>query len=350
MSDPINANHYYLRSGGEPPQLPQPNPPQPRDNEEDSESDNSLHLSDISAITTDTFIDPPVNNLNLEMAHRLEMPKFDGCPGRKAVDWFTQYNRYCDLLNLDEERKAKMIQFFLSDHALAFYNSLDEETKDDYPTLCDGLISRFDGSDGTVELLDLQQKHGEPSSSFFTRVLSATNQRGCPEQLLISIVLRGLKPELRQIVMPQNLQTVEELRKATHLAERTLGFSNTSNVAAFTDILTAQIQGLADKIASMESRTYQRPPQNSWTPRPRHPAYQHQDLRRHQPAPFPHKPEHFPSPLRQNGTGCQRCGNGKKHSLNQCKARDITCNHCFKVGHLYQYCFKRLNEEANGSH
>jgi hypothetical protein len=151
--------------------------------------------------------------------------------------------------------------------------------------------------------LDLQQKHGGKSSSFFTRVLSATNQRGYPELLFISIVPRGLKPELRQIVMPQNLQTVEELRKATHLAERTLGFSKTSNVAAFTDILTARIKGLADKIASMERRSFQRPPQNSWIPRPSHLAYQHQHLRQHQPAPVPNTPENFPSPLRQNGTG-----------------------------------------------
>jgi hypothetical protein len=62
MSNPIDSNHYYLRSGGEPPQLPQANQPQHIDNGEDSESDNSLNLSDISAIIADTFIDPPLNN------------------------------------------------------------------------------------------------------------------------------------------------------------------------------------------------------------------------------------------------------------------------------------------------
>lgn len=39
--------------------------------------------------------------------------------------------------------------------------------------------------------------------------------------LLMSIVLKGLKPELQQIVMPQNKQTVEEEWKAAMLAERT---------------------------------------------------------------------------------------------------------------------------------
>ena len=132
---------------------------------------------------------------------------------------------------------------------------------------------------------------------------------------------------------------------ATHLAERTLASTASSNVAAFTDILTAQIQGPAYKIDNMEPKTYQRPPQNTWKPRPRQLTYQPQ-----QPAPDTSAPGHFPSPLLQDGTGCQPCGEGKKHSFNQCKARNITCNHCFKIGHLYQYCFKRLNEEVNASH
>ena len=344
MSDPINSKYYFLRSGGEPPQLLQVHPPQ--EIEDTTESEHSLNLSEISNITVNSFSDHiPVNYLKFEMANKIDMPKFDGCPGKNAENWLTKFNCYCDLLNLDEENKGKMIQFFLQDHALAFYNSLDDLTKEDYSSLCDALSTRFNGSDGMAELLDLQQKHGESSSSFFTRVLSATNKRGYPEQLLVSIVLRGIKPELRQIVMPQNLQTVEDVRKATHLAERTLASTASSNVAAFTDILTTQIQGLADKIANIETRTYQRPPQNTWKPRPRQPSYQPQ-----QPAPVTSAPRHFPSPIRQDGTGCQRCGEGRKHSFNQCKAKNITCNYCFKTGHLYQYCFKRLNEEANARH
>lgn len=353
MSDPINP-HYYLRSGVESQQLAEANhPEQPED---DTVSEDSINLSGISWNSTSTFeVENPVNYLLLdtdpvEMANRLDMPKFDGSPGKKAEDWLTQFNNYGDLLNLDDERKGKMIQFFLCDHALAFYHSLDEQTKTDYENICNELAIRFDGMDGPFALLDLQQRHAENSTSYFTRILSATNQRGYPEPLLVSIALKGLKPELRQIVMPQDLQTIEDLRKAAHLAERTVASTSSVNVtAAFTDIVTAQIQGLADKIASMEtSHSYQPPQPSSWAPRPRQqqfpPRYQG---RQQQPAPMSRP---APSPLRQNGPahGCQRCGEGRKHSFNDCKAKHVTCNYCFMVGHLYQCCFKRREDEAYG--
>lgn len=178
--------------------------------------------------------------------------------------------------------------------------------------------------------------------------------------MLLSIILKGLIPEIKQIVMPQNHQNIDDIRKAAHLAEKTLASTQNTNIAAtFTNIVTEQIKGLADKIARLEHNNLNMPqtvPHRTMTNRK--PAYNQQP--NYQPVQQPnYQPQNFypsqprqsaPSPLRQEQTtGCRRCGEGRKHSLNQCKARDVMCNYCFKTGHLYQTCIKRLRDENYGT-
>jgi hypothetical protein len=69
-------------------------------------------------------------------------------------------------------------------------------------------------------------------------VLQVTNNKSYPESLVLSLALKGLNPEIKQIVMPQNHTTNEALRKASNLAEKTVvATDNTVRVAAaFSDI------------------------------------------------------------------------------------------------------------------
>ena len=78
--------------------------------------------------------------------------------------------------------------------------------------------------------------------------------------------------------MPQGLCDLEQIRKAAQLAEKTLAASPTANVAAeFSDIVAAQIAGLAEMIALLDTWTkeQQLSPRNQSTDRPRY-HYDHQ--------------------------------------------------------------------------
>lgn len=297
----------------------------------------SVELNDQSEDSEDEIIFTSAS----VMAQKLEMPLFYGNPGQCAEKWFQQYESYTALNNIKGQNKSLLIQFYMKDHAAAFYDSLSEEVRSDYQELRNAFTNRFNGKDGLdsdLEILSLQQQPTESISSFFTRFLKVTNDRGYPEGLLVSILLKGLSPQIKQIVMPQNHTDVENIRKAAVLAEKTLASTTCTNVAVtFMDKVSEQIQSLAQQISQLQMR--QDYSKQSGPYRQQQQAASAQDIPR-------------TSPLRigqaDRRTGCQRCGEGRKHSLEQCKAKNALCNYCFKSGHLYQCCFQRLRDEKKG--
>ena len=52
-----------------------------------------------------------------------------------------------------------------------------------------------------------------------------TSNKNYPESLLTGIALKGLTVDIKTIVMPQNHKTLEDLRKAAMLAEKTVRYS-----------------------------------------------------------------------------------------------------------------------------
>jgi hypothetical protein len=94
------------------------------------------------------------------MASQIHMLCFHGNPGESAEDWLQLYDNFAHVQKLNQEKRRRMIQFSLKDHALAFFNSLAVETKDNMATLSTELTNRFNGSDclgAELELLSLSQ-------------------------------------------------------------------------------------------------------------------------------------------------------------------------------------------------
>jgi hypothetical protein len=247
MSHPRNPKQYSkpaLRSSGPPPPI--------EEAEEDSESEVSTCLSAESSTlysATSSF-----GGSDFLIMARIEMPKFSGAPGSRAADWLHKYENYCELINYNEEKKLKGIAFYLEAEADAFYRNLKLEVRNDYKSLSDLLTARFSGNDGATEIWDITQSPEETSSRYITRVLNAAQNMQYPEEMLASITIRGLRSEIRNIVMPQGLNDLEKIRKAAQLAERTLATAPTAHVAAaFSDIVSEQIAGLSEKNCSDES-------------------------------------------------------------------------------------------------
>jgi hypothetical protein len=87
------------------------------------------------------------------MANTVDMPKFNGQPGNSVLQWEDRYNSYADILQLDDDTEAKMTQFFLTEHALAFYQSYDSDTKRDFGALISQLQNRYNGCNGLLNLI-----------------------------------------------------------------------------------------------------------------------------------------------------------------------------------------------------
>lgn len=345
MSTPRNS--AGKKRGGRRQPDPEHLPPSPQSDQEQSTSGRAIRELPVT--------DEP-NQANIQeetMASKIEMPHFYGNPGQNASHWFEDFENFLVLTKIQEGHRKAILPFYLKDHAQTFYKSLDSIVTSDYNDIKAKLIERFSGTDGLdadLEILNLNQKDEETTATYFTRCLKAANGKSYPESLLISIIMKGLKPGIKQIVMPQNLATIEEVRKAAARAEKTVHSSSTSAnifpvMVNFTDTVTKQLQDLTSKLEKLQTSTPNRHQQYHQYPGMNQPPYQRQVQHSFQATYRPQR-ERETQRTGQEG-GCNRCGEGRKHSSEHCKATNATCNFCFKVGHFYQVCRSRLRLEGS---
>jgi hypothetical protein len=140
MSTPVNR-YYYLRS---------------TENEGSSEDpyESNLALSDHE----DTFLPEETNTdqvLNFTystfpagMASQIHMPYFHGNPGECATNWLKWFENYCEVNAVARDKRARLIPFYLRDHALAWLHMQSDEVTSELNQLTAALRLRFNGSDG----------------------------------------------------------------------------------------------------------------------------------------------------------------------------------------------------------
>lgn len=87
-----------------------------------------------------------------------------------------QPSKGSELIGLDEQKKAKLLHFYLRDHALANFDSLFSDIKDNFDELLQELTARLSDDHGLndMDLLSLQQCLNEDKAFNFTRVLTVT--------------------------------------------------------------------------------------------------------------------------------------------------------------------------------
>ena len=135
--------------------------------------------------------------------------------------WFTFFERYTTFLNVTPQRAALALPFFLKGVAKSWYVGLQDTTQTDLALLKTAFATRFEQNGLDINILATAQNQEESAEEFFSRSSDIAVQRQLPENLAISIIMKGLKPELIGIIMPKNPKTLDELRQAMVLAEQT---------------------------------------------------------------------------------------------------------------------------------
>jgi hypothetical protein len=331
MKTPVNK--YYLRSTPEE-QNTTENPETISESEAEEpqqESDSSLDLSDISNQVAEEDEQPE----DFNMALNIHLTPFHGNPGDKAADWLPWYFNFCKAHNLNEERTQQMLQFYLRDHALAWFSAQPNAIREDFNALTNALKVRFDGSDGLdsdIMLLSLKQNPTESVAAFFTRVLKCTTNRTYPESLITSVAVQGLLPELKTIVMPHNHKTLEGLRQAATMAERTVaattGATSILSAEAIADKVLQVVTARLDAVLALDPQ--RRPGDgNQSTSQP-----QQNDR---------HVPRH------DNQNECFRCKGRITNFTYRCPAFGKNCNYCKKKNHFEAACIQKSRDQAKKS-
>ena len=234
---PTPQNAYYLRSGPEPGSSSSTQPPAPEPAPEPEPEPALDPAPEPEQVPEPEHIEPVVRN-NMAFAN-ITVPHFYGDDGERGDEWLSWFNNYCEVSNQEDNvKRAKMLPFYLQRHARAWYMALQQATKDNWGALTNAFKERFSGNDGVVNdmiVLNIRQQRDESCASYFTRFLQATANRDYNESLLTSVVLNGLKPELKRSVIQFAPQTVEAVRKQANISEQTLAEEATPVIATTYD-------------------------------------------------------------------------------------------------------------------
>lgn len=171
-----------------------------------------------------------------------------------------------------------------------------------------------------------------------------TSNKNYPESLLTGIALKGLTVDIKTIVMPQNHKTLEDLRKAAMLAEKTvLATSATTAAVNVEDITKRVLEAVTDKLTEVmafgrDRSDEHRPPPQTWS-RQRQ-EYRSGDSRTARQAQMPRSG--------QQEKVCRGCGGKTFHNQKECGAYGVTCSYCGKRNHFTETCeLKKLHERQN---
>ena len=304
----------------------------------------------------------------------LQLEKFAGDDQLDAKSWLQWFERYCTVHKQDEGQQLLTLPFYLTSHARIWYDSLEDATKTDLKQLKDALGARFTKQDILdTELLDITQRPEENCNDYFTRVLKKAQHNNADKSLVSSLAIKGLRPAIKQIVMPMNPLSFDEARQRAILAEKTV-HATTPPVAAYIhpsandsriDELTKMVQNLKVKLDNQSPQPQNQQQQQSpsrrggrrrqWRGPPQHrdwrqpPAWQQQPSWNQQPAAQywqqqPHQGQQGPQRYEElNQRTQQPCPGCKGEDLNcnfpaYCSSQRAYCNKCRQRGHFVNAC------------
>ena len=139
-------------------------------------------------------------------------------------------------------RKCGIIRF-----SFLFGFQLSESVRSSLKALILAFLERFQKrtTHFDINLFNRKQYMEETVDDYMARVSRLTTEYELPTHLLVGITIQGLKPDLRQIVMPQSPVTFEKIRQLALVSEQTLKSTGVANTS-----IAASLQQLEDKLLS----------------------------------------------------------------------------------------------------
>ncbi|XP_033739209.1 uncharacterized protein LOC117326561 [Pecten maximus] len=235
---------------------------------------------------------------------------FNGQSSADAKMWIARFELFVKTKGFNANKAKSVLPLMLKDGALRWYMSLPDEIKDDYDSLTDAFMQRYGPDENTkwqrtAQLYQTKQSPGQTVEDFITLVTSKGQDVGLSEEQTQQVIINGLKANIRQFVLQNNPQNMEDLRRWAKLGELTCSDENEQHhevVAAITR-LEEQLQALSVQAA-----------QGAWN---NNKGSQNQ---------------------RQSQRKCGFCGRDWHEQLTNCPARGKTCAKCKKQNHFARVC------------
>uniref|UniRef100_A0A7M5UZW9 CCHC-type domain-containing protein n=1 Tax=Clytia hemisphaerica TaxID=252671 RepID=A0A7M5UZW9_9CNID len=144
------------------------------------------------------------------------LPTFGLDPADDITEFFVNYEITIEFYELTDELKAKLLTRVLKDRALTFYRTLAADVRANYHNLKQALTDEFDVPQIKYrkrQLLHQISQHGEPISTYLSRLEKLAQNLNVPDQTKLDIMIAGLDSGYRNYLQ---MKQPETYREATH--------------------------------------------------------------------------------------------------------------------------------------
>ncbi|CAC5373433.1 unnamed protein product [Mytilus coruscus] len=186
-----------------------------------------------------------------------------------AVQWWASFLAYITLQRtwrMAEWEAILVLPFYLCGIAEQWFEMIDTTTKSSLANIKLSFLNRFkQHKQEDIGLTYLRQQENEPVDQYLHQALNYNKTNSVSEHFLVKLAYRGLKPQIQQIVVPQNPVSMSDLLSKSITAEMTINMvqpqqSNVENsilkaVSSIEDKIMDKISQRLDSIAAISSNS-----------------------------------------------------------------------------------------------
>ena len=295
---------------------------------------------------------------------------FCGGPNENVHEWLTKFERLSKFYNWSNAKKLGALPLLLGGTALAWFQTLPDETINDFATLTDELKTRFGAQNLEFifrqELYARKQGQNEPLSMYTEDVIRKCQRLSLSDNDMMNVFINGLNNEIKTHVIlnqPKSFAEAENLARLRNAVGNSTGFSNTATATAQAVSQEQKIKELEGQVNLLMTLAAQRKDPNfSAKPVQAFEAKTPSVVKKHTNPFLPFSAQHQSECGSEIASAKQEIiaafesrfqgnqvpkGRGKQHPgvQNVSRGRNLRttdgqpiCNSCQRVGHVSKYC------------
>lgn len=187
------------------------------------------------------------------MATDFTIEPFAGTQKEDAARWFQRFEGYAQLKGLNASKKSAAFALLLRGTAADWFYSGHETTE--FEQLKNEFLQRFQTSkpqwSKVAEIFKQNQRLNQGTLDYITQMQRLASEVSLPEEQLFQAIVRGLLPNIRQIVLQKDVKTLKELLEAAPSAERIASCSETDTLATDNATLLSALKELSTKVEAL---------------------------------------------------------------------------------------------------
>jgi len=304
-------------------------------------------------------------------------PPFRGIETDDAELWMSRFEKYVAYRQLPVQEQLNLFAVLLRDEASDWFDNLETAVRAAWPTLKEAFEQRFQDSEllrwrKANDLWQRVQGAEESVDTYITAVKKLAKAIGVQGEQLRYAIQRGLRPQILSHVIQSQPTTVDDVVKAARVAEAAFRATAPTSTEAPMDRVVAELAAnrLAAEQNTLELRkftnqlskktvdqvtrspspqrsggsrrvTFAGIPGNAGSPTFGRPQQQRQQRGRGRGFPDGRSP---PATV----INCNYCGGKHRPGKQFCRAAEVECFLCKKVGHLAKVCRSARRQQGGG--